>query len=684
MKNSSLLKASFVCASVMLATSALSSSFAAEPVIEVRSLSEKKPQPSIEINFDVLDNLQGGAKPAPRSNAVADVEVQDDAAQAEKVTKAAEKARKFEEYVQQRVAQERAAKAADEGTSLPDALPGSVVAGEPDALKYEDLPEFPSEQVKPSMKSSYWDADMSQFNEQWEKERAMGAVDLRDVLRKEEEKATSGEVQKSKAKKSSRKKPASKDPSLSKVKKKKKKSAPKPKVVETPAVVEEPKQADMFPAETAPVEPAAPVAPAENVAPEPAPVAIEPPKESVTVIEQPAAADATKNPEGTNPLAAPEEIRTPDASATDAAPVAPVAPVTTDAVAPVDAAAPAAPAAQPVPENTAMPESTFKTEPREEVPAAEPKKKGWMQKIKKIMGKEEAAAPAAVAPAQPAPVIAQDSGNVVVVLPPEGEIEVVDTAPVAASGDAKPATTIETTSESLGDRFAAMEKSSADAAKEGVAVSRDVSSKFGEMPKEAVPAAQTPKLEVPVAQPAAPQQMELDLKAPATPAAPAPSSMVEDMKAQAATGAPQPLVPQALATAPAAEPAVAAPVQDVAALPTQPAPVTAEAGGAPNVLASILFTAEQADIPSGEETKLKAIADKMAQDGLLRINIISYASSADGQTSTARRVSLKRALSVRKYFIAAGLDGTRINVQAMGSSGEGPKDRVDILLLGNS
>lgn len=679
MKNSSLLKASFVCASVMLATSALSSSFAAEPVIEVRSLSEKKPQPSIEINHDVLESLQGGAKPAPRANAVADVEVQDDAAQAEKVTKAAEKARRFEEYVQQRVAQERAAKAVDEGTStLPDALPGSVVAGEPDALKYEDLPEFPSEQVKPSMKSSYWDADMSQFNEQWEKEKSMGAVDLRDVLRKEEEKAASGEVQKSKAKKSSRKKPASKDPSLSKVKKKKKKAAPKPKVVETPAVVEEPKQADMFPAEPAPTP--APEVPTENVAPEPAPVAIEPPKESITVIEQPAAADAAKKPEGTDALALPEEIRTPDAPAADVAPVAPVAPAT-DAVAPVDTAAPAAIPA----ENTAMPESTFKTEPREEVPAAEPKKKSWMQKIKKIMGKEEAAAPAPAAPAQPAPVIAQDSGNVVVVLPPEGEIEVVDTAPVAASGGTKPATTIETTSESLGDRFAAMEKSSADAAKEGATVSRDISSKFGEMPAAAAPVIETPKLEVPAAQPATPQQMELDLKAPvAAPAAPAPSSMVEDMKAQAATGAPQPLVPQALATAPAAAPVETAPAQNVAALPTQPAPATAEAGGAPNVLASILFTAEQADIPSGEEAKLKAIADKMTQDGLLRINIISYASSADGQTSTARRVSLKRALSVRKYFIAAGLDGTRINVQAMGSSGEGPQDRVDILLLGNS
>jgi outer membrane protein OmpA-like peptidoglycan-associated protein len=129
-----------------------------------------------------------------------------------------------------------------------------------------------------------------------------------------------------------------------------------------------------------------------------------------------------------------------------------------------------------------------------------------------------------------------------------------------------------------------------------------------------------------------------------------------------------------------AQPAATPP--EVASLP---APTPQEPStGMPNVLASVLFTAEQTDVPSAEETKLKAVVAQMNQDPSVRINIISYASSADGQNSSARRVSLKRALAVRKYFIGAGLDGTRINVQAMGSSGEGSKDRVDILRLGNS
>jgi hypothetical protein len=64
---------------------------------------------------------------------------------------------------------------------------------------------------------------------------------------------------------------------------------------------------------------------------------------------------------------------------------------------------------------------------------------------------------------------------------------------------------------------------------------------------------------------------------------------------------------------------------------------------------------------------------------------MAYAVGADSGTENsndARRLSLDRALAVRSGLVQQGVRSTQVTVRALGNpGGEGPPDRVDILLL---
>jgi len=74
---------------------------------------------------------------------------------------------------------------------------------------------------------------------------------------------------------------------------------------------------------------------------------------------------------------------------------------------------------------------------------------------------------------------------------------------------------------------------------------------------------------------------------------------------------------------------------------------------------------------------------RLKADEKLHVNILAYAASSADQASTARRVSLSRALSVRAYLIDNGINNLRINVQAEGDKNPsgGAPDRVDIFVV---
>ncbi|MEQ9152654.1 MAG: OmpA family protein [Parvibaculaceae bacterium] len=66
-----------------------------------------------------------------------------------------------------------------------------------------------------------------------------------------------------------------------------------------------------------------------------------------------------------------------------------------------------------------------------------------------------------------------------------------------------------------------------------------------------------------------------------------------------------------------------------------------------------------------------------------RLELRAYAGPPHDTSSTARRLALRRALSVRRELIDHGIVAERIQVRALGgTSDSGPQDRVDIGLFG--
>ena len=81
-------------------------------------------------------------------------------------------------------------------------------------------------------------------------------------------------------------------------------------------------------------------------------------------------------------------------------------------------------------------------------------------------------------------------------------------------------------------------------------------------------------------------------------------------------------------------------------------------------------------------SQLGGLAAQLTADESLRVQVKAYASGSGGSASTARRISLSRALAVRAHLIGEGVHSTRIDVRALGNKSEdGPTERVDVVLV---
>lgn len=70
------------------------------------------------------------------------------------------------------------------------------------------------------------------------------------------------------------------------------------------------------------------------------------------------------------------------------------------------------------------------------------------------------------------------------------------------------------------------------------------------------------------------------------------------------------------------------------------------------------------------------------QNSSWRLQIQAFASPTDDGVSSARRVSLSRALSVRSYLLDQGIESPRMDVRALGAQTDRqPTDRIDIVFL---
>jgi outer membrane protein OmpA-like peptidoglycan-associated protein len=130
----------------------------------------------------------------------------------------------------------------------------------------------------------------------------------------------------------------------------------------------------------------------------------------------------------------------------------------------------------------------------------------------------------------------------------------------------------------------------------------------------------------------------------------------------------QPQRPQPTLTPPAPAPNAPANVQTA----SLPAPTAASH--------HLRFEAGTADIPSETRTELEFVAAELMRHSD-RIEIQAFAGVPNGLTSDARRLSLKRAIAVRKFLISQGVLQSRIDLRAMGGvQDNGPTERVDIIL----
>lgn len=148
--------------------------------------------------------------------------------------------------------------------------------------------------------------------------------------------------------------------------------------------------------------------------------------------------------------------------------------------------------------------------------------------------------------------------------------------------------------------------------------------------------------------------------------------------------------PEVAAPQPAPEPVIAArpapPPEQEASLPAPDAPIVPPRGDGPfdpNQPVSVPYTPGARAVPPEAGRDLAALAAYMKRDPLPTLRLRAYASAEDGETSTARRLSLSRAIAVRAYLVDQGVDGTRIEVLALGNqyaAGTRP-DRVDATLV---
>ncbi len=193
--------------------------------------------------------------------------------------------------------------------------------------------------------------------------------------------------------------------------------------------------------------------------------------------------------------------------------------------------------------------------------------------------------------------------------------------------------------------------------------------------------ASAPKISVPPKAPAAPAP-PVSVTAPPAPAStsvpqpPAPIASVPDIsQSDDSTATIETSGPIAPSEATSQEPEQAterSQAEQVAALPKP----DSDAG-----TVSVAFGVEETDLPSSAAATLTPVAERMKSDTELRVQLLAYASSADGSPSSVRRKSLSRALSVREFLMDQGVQSTRIEVRALGDKVEdGAPDRFDAVV----
>lgn len=100
---------------------------------------------------------------------------------------------------------------------------------------------------------------------------------------------------------------------------------------------------------------------------------------------------------------------------------------------------------------------------------------------------------------------------------------------------------------------------------------------------------------------------------------------------------------------------------------------------------SILFAPGSRDLTAQECAELDKLTLHLSLERDLRLELLAYASGGQGEQEQvdSRRLSLERALAVRRYLVGRGVPRVRTIVRALGQRAPdgGDPDRVDIVSL---
>lgn len=177
--------------------------------------------------------------------------------------------------------------------------------------------------------------------------------------------------------------------------------------------------------------------------------------------------------------------------------------------------------------------------------------------------------------------------------------------------------------------------------------------------------------------------------APTKPAA-APSGVTIRPNPGPAAGAPA--IPTAAPPAITLPPPIAVPTRPTP--PAAPATVAADAPGSATVMPGglrVTFGPGRADLNPTTEAAIRTLVrggpSMPPAPEASSFTITSFASGTPEDPSTARRLSLSRALTARSVLITQGIPSVRIYVKALGPNSpgfpDGPADRADIIVASN-
>ncbi|PKQ05675.1 MAG: hypothetical protein CVT72_08920 [Alphaproteobacteria bacterium HGW-Alphaproteobacteria-11] len=103
---------------------------------------------------------------------------------------------------------------------------------------------------------------------------------------------------------------------------------------------------------------------------------------------------------------------------------------------------------------------------------------------------------------------------------------------------------------------------------------------------------------------------------------------------------------------------------------------------AETALLRVAFAPNESALSPAAHDEIAAFATDMRRQSS-RVLIKAYAGPPHDTSSTARKLSLRRAVAVMQKLVGEGVVGDRIRVRALGgTSDSGPQDRVDIVLSG--